>query len=60
MSGGGPLLRGFPVEGANGEPIGALCVFDPEPRSASSVDEVLLRSRALQVQELLRVPVSQA
>lgn len=35
--------------------IGALCVVDAEPRSAESVDLVLLRELALQVQRELRV-----
>lgn len=58
---GEPKIRfyaGHPVEGANGEPIGTLCVFDPSPRDAISVDEVLLRALALQVQELLRLPAA--
>ena len=53
---GDPYIRfyaGFPIEAPGGEPIGALCVFDPEPRGASQVDEVLLRRLALQVQQQL-------
>jgi hypothetical protein len=35
--------------------IGALCVVDAEPRTADSVDLVLLRELALAVQRELRV-----
>ena len=39
--------------------VGALCVTDPEPRSADSVDLVLLRELALLVQrELTRGAVA--
>jgi hypothetical protein len=53
---GDPQIRfyaGFPIEAPGGEPIGALCVFDQGARSASQVDEVLLRRLALQVQQQL-------
>lgn len=53
---GEPHIRfyaGFPIEAPGGEPIGALCVLDPQPRSASQVDEVLLRRLALQLQQQL-------
>jgi hypothetical protein len=55
---GDPHIRfyaGYPIESASGEPIGALCVFDPQPREESSVDKALLRRLALLIQaELLR------
>ncbi|WP_423919539.1 GAF domain-containing protein [Frigoribacterium sp. 2-23] len=55
-----PAIRfyaGHPVETADGVRIGALCVVDAEPRSADSVDLVLLRELALAVQrELAATP----
>ncbi|MHB1172927.1 MAG: GAF domain-containing protein [Lacisediminihabitans sp.] len=54
---GEPRIRfyaGFPVESPSGERIGALSVFDPEPRPADEVDRVLLRELALMVQSELR------
>ena len=53
---GHPHIRfyaGFPVESPTGEPLGALCVFDPDPRAADTVDTVLLREVALMVQREL-------
>jgi len=53
---GDPYIRfyaGFPIEAPGGEPIGALCVLDPQPRAASQVDKVLLRRLALQLQQQL-------
>ena len=44
---------GFPIESPSGERIGALCVFDPLPRSPASVDSVLLRQLALMIQDEL-------
>lgn len=58
---GEPFTRfyaGFPVESASGQRIGALCVFDPEPRAAGDVDLVLLRELALMVQRELRPATS--
>ena len=49
------FYAGHPVESPDGVRIGALCVVDAEPRSAESVDLVLLRELALQVQRELRV-----
>ncbi|TFC96255.1 MULTISPECIES: GAF domain-containing protein [Cryobacterium] len=54
--GGIRFYAGFPIESPSGEFIGALCVFDPEPRPAESVDLVLLRELALMVQRELGVP----
>ena len=51
---GAPHMRfyaGFPIEAASGERLGALGVFDPEPRADSGVDAVLLRQLALMIQE---------
>ncbi|MDJ0376192.1 GAF domain-containing protein [Cryobacterium sp. PH31-L1] len=56
---GDPRIRfyaGFPIESPSGERIGALCVFDPKPRSLAEVDPVLLRELALLVQRELRLP----
>ncbi|TFC11161.1 GAF domain-containing protein [Cryobacterium algoritolerans] len=56
---GEPHIRfyaGFPIESPSGERIGALCVFDPEPRRDGAVDLVLLRELALMVQRELRHP----
>ncbi|TBN58190.1 GAF domain-containing protein [Glaciihabitans arcticus] len=49
------FYAGFPVESPTGERIGALCVFDPEPRTGG-VDEVLLRELAMLVQAELWHP----
>lgn len=44
------FYAGYPVETPDGIRIGALCVTDPQPRQADSVDLVLLRELALAVQ----------
>ncbi|MGY4857474.1 GAF domain-containing protein [Cryobacterium sp. AP23] len=59
----GPRLRfyaGFPIESPTGERIGALCVYDEQPRSVDSVDVVLLRELALVLQNELWRPVDGA
>ena len=56
---GEPKIRfyaGFPIESPSGELIGALCVFDSEPRAAGTIDLVLLRELALMVQRELASP----
>jgi hypothetical protein len=50
------FYAGFPIESPSGERIGALCVFDSQPRLLADVDQVLLRELALLVQSELRVP----
>lgn len=53
---GPPAVRfyaGYPVLSPTGEPIGALCVFDPGPRSADDVDLELLRRLASMVESEL-------
>lgn len=60
-----PAVRfyaGHPVETPDGIRIGALCVTDPHPRGADSVDLVLLRELALSVQRelALTAPVESA
>ena len=60
---GMPNIRfyaGFPIESPSGERIGALCVFDPDPRPDGTVDVVLLRELALMVQRELRHPSAPA
>jgi hypothetical protein len=47
------FYAGYPVETADGIRIGALCVTDPNPRPADSVDLVLLRELAIAVQREL-------
>lgn len=50
---GDPNVRfyaGFPIDAPGGEPIGALCVFDPAPRDPDSIDGALLRKLALLLQ----------
>jgi len=57
---GDPKLRfyaGFPVRAPGGEQIGALCVYDPEPRNADEVDESMLRQLAHLIEAELRAPV---
>jgi hypothetical protein len=44
------FYAGYPIESPDGQRIGALCVFDLEPRSADTVDVAMLRDLALQVQ----------
>ncbi|MCU1445285.1 MAG: putative diguanylate cyclase [Cryobacterium sp.] len=59
----GPRLRfyvGFPIESPSGERIGALCVYDETPRSAETVDVVLLRNLALVLQNELWHPLETA
>lgn len=40
------FYAGYPVTGPDGEPIGALCVFDSQPRRATDVDLAVLRHLA--------------
>ena len=52
----GTLARfyaGYPVESPDGHRIGALCIFDREPRTFSDTDAALLRQFALRVQSVL-------
>jgi len=55
---GDPGIRfyaGVPVEGPGGERIGALCVYDPRPRTGEVVDETMLRQLAHLIEAELRV-----
>ena len=45
------FYAGHRVEAADGTPMGALCVYDPEPRDTSTFDRALLRDLALLVQK---------
>ncbi|MDF1478088.1 GAF domain-containing protein [Leifsonia sp. H3M29-4] len=56
-NGGVRFFAGFPIEAANGERIGALCLTDPNPRGFSAADDSLLGMLARQVQvELWGIP----
>jgi len=44
------FYAGFPVRAPDGHFIGALCVFDPEPRDPADVDVATLRELALLVE----------
>jgi hypothetical protein len=53
---GAPHVRfysGFPVEAPNGQRVGALCVFDSQPRTADQVNEELIEELALLIQREL-------
>lgn len=52
------FYAGYPIEGTDGQRIGALCVFDNVERSFTDTDNTLLRNLALLVQEqlALRMP----
>jgi len=55
---GDPNIRfyaGHPLVAAGGERVGALCVFDPNPRVFSEAEKALLRDLALWVQNELTV-----
>jgi hypothetical protein len=55
---GDPNIRfyaGHPLEAPGGERVGALCVFDPNPRIFSEAEKDLLRDLALWVQNELSV-----
>lgn len=47
------FYAGYPIEAPDGQRIGALCVFDHEPRNPSTVDPAILRDLALLIQERL-------
>jgi anti-sigma regulatory factor (Ser/Thr protein kinase) len=53
---GDPHIRfyaGYPIEAGNDQPVGALCVFDPNPRIFTEEEKDLLRDLALFVQNEL-------
>jgi anti-sigma regulatory factor (Ser/Thr protein kinase) len=53
---GDPNIRfyaGYPIEAGNDQPVGALCVFDPNPRIFTEEEKDLLRDLALYVQNEL-------
>ncbi len=55
---GDPNIRfyaGYPLTTPTGERIGALCVFDPHPRSFSSSEKELLKDLALWVQKEMMI-----
>lgn len=45
-SGAVRTYRGMPLTGTDGDVVGALCVFGPQPRSWTDGDRVLLRQLA--------------
>ena len=47
------FYAGYPIESPDGQRIGALCVFDPAPHAASTVDQAELRDLALEIQHEL-------
>ena len=52
----GPQVRfysGYPVEAPNGQRVGALCVFDSQPRTADEVNVELIEELALLIQREL-------
>ena len=53
---GDPHIRfyaGFPIEVGDGQPIGTLCIFDPNPRILTEPEKELLRDLALIAQNEL-------
>jgi len=52
-NGGIRFYAGYPLKSSSGEAVGALCVFDPLPRSSSDVDRVALRELAMLAQREL-------
>jgi hypothetical protein len=49
-SGDAAFYAGYPVESPDGQPVGVLCVFDPEPRPVLAQDIAPLRDFALAAQ----------
>ena len=57
---GDPYIRfyaGYPLQTSSGERVGALCIYDSNPRIFTEVEEELLRDLALLVQKELIVPL---
>jgi hypothetical protein len=55
---GDPNIRfyaGYPLETSGGEHVGALCIFDPNPREFTEAEEGLLRDLALWVQKEMTI-----
>lgn len=53
----GPRIRfyaGYPISAANGDIIGAVCVFDSRPRTFDSSHETLLRELAMRVESAIQ------
>lgn len=49
-AGGVRFYAGYPLRAPQGHFVGALCVFDPEPRDPEDVDVALLRELALRME----------
>lgn len=47
------FYAGYRIEGPDGAPLGALCVFDPEPRAVQDADLAPLRDLVIRAQRLL-------
>ena len=47
------FYAGYPLEAANGERVGALCLLGDEPRAFSKADTSLLRDLALRAQSIM-------
>ena len=57
---GDPYIRfyaGYPLQTSSGERVGALCIYDSNPRIFTEVEEELLRDLALLVEKELIVPL---
>lgn len=55
---GDPNIRfyaGYPLEASGGEHVGALCIFDPNPRVFTDAEKNLLRDLALWVQKEMTI-----
>jgi len=53
---GNPHLRfyaGYPIESPDGQRVGALCVYDTQPRTLNGQEEPLLRDLAMQIEREL-------
>jgi hypothetical protein len=47
------FYAGYRIEGPGGAPLGALCVFDPAPRTVEERDLAPLRDLVIRTQRLL-------
>jgi hypothetical protein len=55
------FYAGYPIEAPDGQRIGTLCVYDPEPRALRGLEETLLRDLAIKIeQELWSMPQMKA
>jgi hypothetical protein len=47
------FYAGYRIEAPDGAPLGAICVFDPEPRDVDETDLTALRDLAIQAQRIV-------